>query len=219
MSQQVKKRPVFARMYTGPIRARLERAGVDEHRRRLVAGLIGEVLEIGAGDGSNFGHYPAQVARVAAIEPEPTLRSHAQQAAAAAAVPITVTGAAAERLPYQDNSFDAVVACLTLCSVSDQHAALAEAHRVLRPGGQLRIFEHVRAETPMMRRVQRVLDATVWPPLVGGCHTGRDTLSAITAAGFVITELDRFRFPDTKFPSPTADHVLGTAIAHDEKLS
>ncbi len=115
-------------------------------------------------------------------------------------------------MPADEASFDAAVVCLTLCSVADQYAALKELRRVLRPGGELRFFEHVRAESPGMRRVQRVVDATFWPLLAGGCHTGRDTRSAIEAAGFTITGLDTFAFPETRVPSPSATHILGTAV-------
>ncbi|MEU3610479.1 methyltransferase domain-containing protein [Streptomyces sp. NPDC035033] len=211
-TQPIKPHPLFARFYATLAGPALEKAGVAEHRARLLAGLSGEVIEIGAGNGLNFPHYPAAVTRVVAVEPEPNLRALARHAARRAPVPIEVETARAERLPHPDASFDAAVACLTLCSIADPDRALAELHRVLRPGGQLRFFEHVRADAPVMRRVQRVLDATVWPRLMGGCHTGRDTRSAIASAGFTFTAVERFDFPSTRIPMPATVHILGTAV-------
>ncbi|MBO8196387.1 methyltransferase domain-containing protein [Streptomyces oryzae] len=218
MTQPV-KHPVFARFYAKLAGPALEKAGIAEHRRRLLAGLSGEVIEAGAGNGLNFPHYPPEVQRVVAVEPEPRLRALAEQQAAGAPVPVETADGRAEQLPFPDGSFDAAVACLTLCSVADPRAAIAELHRVLRPGGQLRFFEHVQADTPAMRRVQRTLDATVWPRLMGGCHTGRDTQAALTAAGFTLTTVDRFTFPATRVPSPAGTHILGTAVrpAPDER--
>jgi ubiquinone/menaquinone biosynthesis C-methylase UbiE len=97
-----------------------------------------------------------------------------------------------------------------LCSVSNQAQALPELYRVLRPGGELRFFEYVQADTTGLARVQRLADL-IWPTLVGGCHTSRDTLTAITATGFQVTRSRRFRFPDSRLPSPAAPHVLGVA--------
>src|SRR5271165_6617495 len=103
-------RPGYARLGTG-----MDKAGVGEHRRLLLAGLFGSVLEIGAGNGLNFGHYPRSVTRVVAVEPEPHLRALAEIAAARADVPITVTAGTAERIPATDGEYDAVVATLMLC--------------------------------------------------------------------------------------------------------
>jgi ubiquinone/menaquinone biosynthesis C-methylase UbiE len=206
------RHPLFARLY--PLMGKaMERGGMAERRRTLVAGLGGEVIEIGAGDGLNFPHYPTTVTHVVAVEPEPHLRSLAVRRACEARVLIEVVDALAERLPAEDGSVDAVVVSLVLCSVRDPDVALREIHRVLRPGGQLRFLEHVRGDTVGVARVQRALDATVWPRLAGGCHTGRDTVAAIRRRGFAIETLDRFRFPDARLPS--AFHVVGAARRRD----
>jgi ubiquinone/menaquinone biosynthesis C-methylase UbiE len=203
--------PIFARVYVR-ISSAMEREGGADHRDRLLAGLSGRVIEVGAGNGLNFGHYPPEVTGVLAVEPEPYLREAARRGAESAAVPIEVVDGVADDLPAADETFDAAVASLVLCSVPDQRAALREMHRVLRPGGQLRFFEHVRADTPGLRRAQRLVDATIWPRLLGGCHTGRDTAAAIEASGFELERLERFRFPEAGLPVPTSPHVLGIAV-------
>jgi ubiquinone/menaquinone biosynthesis C-methylase UbiE len=189
----------------------MEKAGYGEPRSRLLAGLRGRVLEVGAGNGMNFAHYPPEVTGVLAVEPEPHLRALAQDKAGAASVPIEVVDGTADHLPADDASFDAVVASLVLCTVPDVPSGLAEIRRVLRAGGELRFFEHVRAHTPGLARVQRILDATVWPWFVGGCHPHRDTRSAIEDAGFTIKDLEALRIPDTRIPAPASPHILGTA--------
>jgi ubiquinone/menaquinone biosynthesis C-methylase UbiE len=201
--------PVFARCY-GRLSRRME-PQIGPLRARLLAGLAGEVLEVGAGNGMNFAHYPTTVQRVLAVEPEPHLRDLARGEAERAPVPVEVVAGVAEELPAADDSVDAVVTTLVLCSVPDQSAALAEIARVLRPGGGLWFLEHVRAPNPGLRRLQRLLDATVWPALAGGCHTSRDTEAAVRAAGFTLTRLERLRFPDTALPVPTVPHLLGIA--------
>jgi ubiquinone/menaquinone biosynthesis C-methylase UbiE len=202
--------PIFARFYAWAS-PRMERAGFGERRDQLLDGLAGRVIEVGAGNGMNFAHYPPEVTRVVAVEPEPRLRALAE--AAEAAVSIEVVGGTADRLPADDATFDAAVASLVLCSVPDVPAALAEIRRVLRPGAQLRFFEHVRADTPGLARVQRILDATVWPTFGGGCHPDRDTRAAIEAAGFTIDEIDQLRIPETRIPAPTSPHILGVATS------
>ncbi|KOG86345.1 methyltransferase type 11, partial [Streptomyces varsoviensis] len=157
--------PLFARVYekVGPIAD--ERAGVGARRRELLAGVSGRVIEIGAGSGLNFAHYPGAVSEVVAIEPERRLRQAALQAARRAEVPVDVVPGAAEALPVKSEAFDAAVSSLVLCSVRDVERSLAELLRVLRPGGELRFFEHGRAPGRVQAAVQRAVDRTVWPVL------------------------------------------------------
>ena len=201
--------PIFAR-----VSARLSPAmeeGIAEHRRRLLAGLRGTVVEVGAGDGMNFGHYPPEVDRVVAVEPEPHLRDLARGRAQQVSAFVEVVDGVAEALPLADGSADAAVASLVLCSVADLDQALAELFRIVRPGGELRVFEHVRATTPVLRAVQRLVDATLWPVIAGGCHTSRDTAGAIRRAGFTSTRFDLVHFPDFRHPLPMSPHILGAA--------
>lgn len=202
------RNPFFARMYMRMTSRRNEEE--EGHRRRTLAGLSGRVIEVGAGHGLNFGLYPPEVTQVVAVEPEPTLREAAAKAAAEAPVPIEVVDGVAAELPAPDESFDAAVASLVLCSVADQSVALAEIHRVIRPGGELRFYEHVLANRTGMSRFQRFADATFWPHVGGGCHMARDTGRAIVAAGFEVEELERFGF-SPGFPVPALPHILGIA--------
>ena len=191
--------PVFARIFPRLSQA-MEAGGMAARRETLLAGLTGQVIDIGAGTGANFSHYPPAVTRVTAVEPEPRLRQIAAAAARTAPVPVTVTDGVASALPAADASFDAAVVTFVLCTVPDQDAALAEIRRVLKPGGVLCFLEHVRAGTAGLARIQRALDATIWPHLFGGCHLGRDTAMAIQRAGFTIRRLDRFLFPEARTP-------------------
>lgn len=203
--------PVFARIYPW-LSERMEDQGMAERRIALLEGLEGRVLEVGVGNGLNLRHYPTSVTEVVAVEPEPRLRDLARQAAADAPVPVEVVAGVARDLPTGDAAFDAVVTSLVLCSVEDQASALAEVHRVLRPGGELRFFEHVRAVSRGLGVAQRVVDASgLWALAGGGCHVSRDTGQAIADAGFRIERIERFRFPETAVPFPSAPHILGRA--------
>jgi len=204
------RRPVFSRVYAW-LSERMEAEGMAALRTQLLSGLTGEVVEIGAGNGMNFRHYPASVSAVSAVEPEPHLRALAERAAGSAPVPVRVLAGVAQRLPLPDAGVDAAVVCLVLCSVVDRPAALAEIARVLRPGGELRFLEHCVAGAAGLRRVQRVVDATVWPRLAGGCRTSTDPLTLIAEAGFTITACRHLRFPDLRVSLPTTPHVLGAA--------
>jgi len=201
--------PFFARFYLRMASSRKAR-GEDEHRRRLLEGLTGRVIEVGSGNGLNFPFYPDTVSEVVAVEPELLLREAATKNATEASVPVNVIDAVSGRLPVDDESFDAGIASLVLCSVPDQERALAEFHRVIRPGGELRFYEHVVAHQPMSARLQRLADATFWPRVGGGCHMGRDTGAAIERAGFDVEESKRFSFTPGA-PVPPLPHILGVA--------
>jgi ubiquinone/menaquinone biosynthesis C-methylase UbiE len=150
------------------------------------------------------------VTEVVAVEPEPYLRTRLSDATASATPAVTVVDAAAERLPFDDASFDAAVSSLVLCSVEDPARALAELARVLRPAGQLRFLEHVASPHAARRRAQRLADATVWPWLSGGCHLGRETPALLPAAGFSIEREEHFTFGIPPLDPPKT-HVLGIA--------
>jgi ubiquinone/menaquinone biosynthesis C-methylase UbiE len=204
-----RRHPIFARVYP-LISGGGGKNGDAEHRRTLLSGLDGRVIEIGAGHGLNFPHYPPTVTHVLAVEPEPHMRELARAAAANAAVTVEVRSGTAEALPAQEGEFDAAVCSLVLCSVSDQDAALAEIVRVLRPGGELRFYEHVVSHRPSAARLQRVLDATIYPLLAGGCHCARDTSAAIHRSGLRVEREERFPFKPSRL-GPSVPHILGTA--------
>ncbi len=200
--------PLFARWYAR-LSPRVEAKGGAEHRRELLAGLSGRVIEVGAGNGLTFRYYPDTVSEVVAVEPEAYLRTRAERAAATAPVAVTVLDAVADRLPFSDGSFDAAVCALVLCSVPDQASALGELHRVLRPGGELRFYEHVRPGDARRGTLwQWFDDRNIYPRIAGGCHAARDTEAAIRQAGFEIERCRRFEF---KAASVSAPHILGIA--------
>jgi ubiquinone/menaquinone biosynthesis C-methylase UbiE len=201
--------PLFARVYAR-IGAAAEAKGAAEHRKEMLDGVSGRVIEVGAGTGLNFRHYPSTVTQVLAVEPEPTLRRIATNEAARSSAPIEVVDGVADALPAGDASQDAGIASLVLCSVPEQDRALAELFRVIRPGGELRFYEHIRSDSPRFARFQRVVDV-VHPLLGGGCHTSRDTLGAVERAGFVIETVRRFRFVVCCLDQAIAPHAIGRA--------
>lgn len=202
--------PLFARFFDRLVQA--ESQEQQEYRARLVAGLSGRVLEVGAGNGRMFREYGPEVTEVTAVEPEAFLRGKAEQAAAQAGVPVRVLEATADALPFADGTFDAAVCSLVLCSVPDQGRALGEIRRVLRPGGELRFYEHVAARPGSnLSRLQRGLDSVFWPRCFGNCHTHRDTAAAVAAAGFAVETCERLYVRPSPVVAPVAPHVLGVA--------
>ena len=208
MTTQV-RHPIFARMYAR-LSVAADASGAQDHRERLLRGLRGEVVEIGAGNGLNFRHYPDEVTRVVAVEPEPHLRTRAAAAAREAGAPVEIVDGTADAIPLPGGSMDAAVASLVLCSVADQAVALAEIRRVLRPGGELRFYEHVAAADGRWSKRQRRIDP-LWTRIAGGCHLTRDTEAAIGAAGFRIEACDRFLFQPCCLARAAAPHILGVA--------
>ena len=172
------RHPLFARWYART--SLLMERGIAVHRAKLLAGLSGKVIEVGAGNGLNFRHYPSTVAEVVAVEPEPYLRELAVAAAERAPVPVRVVAGTADRLSAAESEFDGGVASLVLCSVPDQAVALTELRRAIRPGGELRFFEHVRADTPRWRgcsgwstRCGRCSEAAATPAVTRWARSGR----------------------------------------------
>jgi len=208
MSTSTVDNPFFARMWT--VMARHEPESIKRLRRENLAGLTGRVLEVGAGTGTNFAYYPDTVTEVVAVEPERRLAVQAQQAAAEASVPVTVTGSTIESLEAGE-PFDAVVCSLVLCSVDQPDSVVRQLFSVLRPGGELRYFEHV-ASTGWRSRLQRLADATVWPRMAGNCHAHRHTEQTIVDAGFAVSGARREWMMPAWVPVPTAEVAIGRAV-------
>jgi ubiquinone/menaquinone biosynthesis C-methylase UbiE len=186
-----------------------EEAGLGDLRQGLLADATGRVLEIGAGTGVNLAHYGASVESLVLTDPEPPMLRRLQRAAHEHAPDAQVLQAPAEDLPFEDDSFDAVVSTLVLCGVDDQPRALREARRVLRPGGRLLFIEHVRSDDPGLARFQ---DRMNWlNRLVVGCDCNRRTLTAIEAEQFEVSRLEHTTTPKApKFVQPL---IVGAAVA------
>ncbi len=200
--------PFFARLWT--VMSAHETPLLRRLRAENLAGLSGRVLEVGAGTGTNFAFYPDTVREVIALEPEPRLAPKAQEAAAAASVPVTVIESTIEALPDAE-LFDAVVCSLVLCSVENPDRVLRQLNSMLKPGGELRYFEHV-ASSGWRGSLQRLADATVWPRISGNCHTHRDTERAITEAGFSVdVARHQWTFPGW-VPMPVSEVAVGRAV-------
>jgi|FaiFalDrversion2_1042247.scaffolds.fasta_scaffold00019_11 ubiquinone/menaquinone biosynthesis C-methylase UbiE len=190
--------------------ARAEATFLRPVRAEVAGGAHGRVLELGCGTGANFPYYRPD-AQVVATEPDPYMLARARRRARGLGRPITLMQAAAEALPFPDATFDAVVATLVLCSVDDPRRVLAEVRRVLRPGGELRFYEHVRYSGGPLARLQDAV-TPVWRWFGAGCHPNRDTPRLLREAGL---ELGRLEWSTPLPPLPpmclARPHVLGVA--------
>ena len=184
--------PVFAAVYDRISQA-ADAAGLAARRRRLLSQARGRVLEVGAGTGLNFAHYGPAVTSIVALEPDGAMRRRLHQRLEATSVPadVEVFEANLEDAPLSVGSFDTVVCTLVLCTVADPPAAFARIKELLAPGGQLLFLEHVRG-IGLRAQVQTAV-TPLWRHLAGGCHLDRDTPKALRDAGFVVTDLERFR--------------------------
>jgi SAM-dependent methyltransferase len=183
----------FSALYDRGFKAS-EEAGLRDLRRDLLAQARGRVLEVGAGTGLNLELYPERIEDLTLLEPDPHMTAQLRKKPALAARAAEVVEAPAEHLPFDDHSFDTVVATLVLCTVPDPATALAEIRRVLKPDGQFLFLEHVRSLDPGLARWQDRLEGP-WRFLGDGCHCNRDTVAAISAAGFALGEVERPEFP------------------------
>jgi ubiquinone/menaquinone biosynthesis C-methylase UbiE len=187
----------------------LERTGLGRWRRRLCEGVHGSVLDLGCGTGRNL---PLLPPGTVGIDPAGDPLRRARRRAPGA----RLVQARAEALPFRAGVFDTVVSGLVFCSVDDPARGLAEVRRVLRPGGTLRMLEHVRSEHPRRARIQdRIQPAWTW--VSGGCHPNRDTERTVRAAGFSIEAATRRARGNMRRlvarPSSAPDAVAGSGRA------
>jgi len=210
MNRRIGAGALFGRAYAAGydwVEQRLDLRGARDHRRRLVGFATGDVLEVGVGTGRNIPLYRS-AARVVALEPDPAMLARAEHAGSTAKVPVGVVQGDSMHLPFPDHSFDTVVSSLVLCTIADPRRALAEVRRVLRPGGTLRFYEHVRAAEPRLARWQDRLRRP-WGWIARGCHPNREIVAVIEDAGFRLLEVEAFDFSSA--PSIVRPHVIGVA--------
>jgi ubiquinone/menaquinone biosynthesis C-methylase UbiE len=181
--------PRFAAFYEWFARLGQQRRLIDPLREATAGQASGVVLEVGAGTGLNFAWYdPARVERVLATEPDSAMLTYAQERLSQARIPLTLTQASVEALPFAENTFDSAVVTLVFCSVSDPIRSLQEIKRVLKPEGTLFLFEHVRSQNALTASVQDAL-VPVTTRLFGHCHWNRNTERAVQEAGFQVTQV------------------------------
>ena len=178
-------------------------------RSRALAGLTGTVLEVGFGSGTNLAYYPPEVDRVLAVDPATVGRKLARKRLAEARVPVEFIGLDGQSLPLDDDSVDNAVSTWTLCTIPDVDAALAEIHRVLKPGGRLHFLEHGLSDDPKVARRQHRLDP-IQQKVAGGCHLDRRHDELVRAAGFTIDD-ERFATFAIAGPKSMSFMYAGTA--------
>jgi ubiquinone/menaquinone biosynthesis C-methylase UbiE len=199
----------FTALYDGLMKS-TEEEGLREMRRETLSKASGRTIDLGSGTGANLGLYPGSVTELVLAEPDPHMLRKLRPKAEEAGIDAEIVQAGAESLPFEDSSFDTAVFTLVLCTVPDPAAALAEAARVLRPGGRLLFVEHVRSEDRGLARWQDRLERP-WRFFGDGCHCNRDTVATIEAAPFSIEALDKAELP--KSPPIVRPLVRGSAVA------
>jgi len=184
---------VFAALYDRMM-VEAERAGLSAHRKALLAGASGRVLEIGGGTGANLAFYGNGLTQLVIAEPEGAMVRRLEHKLEGYRIPTRLIRGPAEQLPLETASFDCAVATLVLCTVADPARALAEIRRLLKPGGRLLFLEHVRSDDPKLARWQDRLRVP-WSWIGCGCQCNRRTVESIRAAGFSVLDLRREVFP------------------------
>jgi ubiquinone/menaquinone biosynthesis C-methylase UbiE len=187
--------------------ARMEKAGFRELRERSIGQAKGEVLEIGGGTGSNLTYYGPAVSSLTITEPEEPMLKRLEKKVREQGSAAKVVRAPAEKLPFDNDSFDTVVSTLVLCGVDDQPQALREIRRVLRPGGRFLFIEHVRSDDPKLAKKQDRLNGL--NRFLVGCDCNRATLDTITAEGFDVDSLEQTTL--NKVPKFVAPAIVGAA--------
>lgn len=184
---------------------------LNRDRKALLADASGRVLEIGVGGGANFPYYSEAATEIHGIEPAPALLHEAIGNAALQVNPqrFHLQQAGAEALPYPDDHFDTIVACLVLCTIPDASAAAKEIRRVLKPDGRLLVLEHIAHPQALWRRTQKMIEP-LWMPLACGCHLSRDSYSLLEQAGFDVSQLQRWQHP--KIAKFAGFMLSGTAL-------
>ena len=185
-----------------------EEAGLRDRRREVLAAAKGRTIDIGAGTGANLDLFP-EGTEVVMAEPDPHMLKRLRRKVAESGATVELVEAGAERLPFEDDSFDTAVFTLVLCTVPNPEAALAEAARVLKPGGQLLFVEHVRSQDEGLARWQDRLE-TPWRLFGDGCHCNRDTVATIEASPLSLDRVERGELPK----SPPLTRPLASGSAH-----
>jgi ubiquinone/menaquinone biosynthesis C-methylase UbiE len=168
-----------------------ELLGVWKLRARTVGPAEGRVLEVGVGTGLNLRHY-RKARELVGIDPDPILLRRARKRARRVAFPVRLELGDTQTLAFPDASFDTVVATFVFCTVPDAPRGLRELRRVVRPGGSIRMLEHVRSLRPWVAKVQDWVEP-VWVRVLAGCHPNRDTVRMVREAGIEVTGLRRYR--------------------------
>jgi ubiquinone/menaquinone biosynthesis C-methylase UbiE len=210
MIRAMEGHPIFARYYDR-LMTGTERAGLAQMRHELLAQASGRVLELGAGTGHNLVHYTDAVTELVLTEPDPYMAERLRHRLASELSPVakaTVVEVPAEDLPFDDGSFDTVIATLVFCTVEDPLKAISEARRVLVEGGRLLYLEHVRSSSRRLSRWQDWLERP-WGFFAGGCHPNRSTDQLLAGAGFWIDSMDREKLP--KAPPIVRPLIRGVA--------